>query len=101
MPDESLALQRHFAQQPCQVCQRRSVPAAVVTLARRQHTRVVLVTCGACHHRGIYVVAIPVRAPGAGVSRADVTAMRRFLTTFNGDFHGLFGGGATGRLGVE
>ncbi len=90
-------LRRYFAHRPCKTCQQCRPPETVLVLARRQHTLMVMVTCGECHQRGIYFISLPV--PHATViTHHDVSAMRSFLATFNGDFLALFGGHPHGQL---
>ena len=93
-------LRRYFARRPCKACQQCRPPEAVLVLAHRQHTVMVLVTCGECHQRGIYVVSLPTPR-FAPVTLHDVSDMRRFLATFNGDFLALFGGNPHGQLAGE
>ncbi len=90
MQYEQRFLQHYFAHRACPSCQTVQRPEALFVLAQRQHTRVVMVTCGGCHHRRIFVVSLPTSS-AATISQRDVRAMHSFLDTFNGDFSGLFG----------
>ena len=101
---ELRALEHLFAQRACATCQQRARPDTVLILSRRQATRMVLVTCGHCHHRGIFVVTLPASAAPhrrAPVGYGDVSAMRRFLSTFDGDFLHLFGPDSSGQLATD
>jgi hypothetical protein len=74
----------------------------------------VLVTCGQCDHRGIFVVTFPsgaahpgepweadepaidglraddLEVPDAPISAEDVASMREFLSRFDGNFRRIF-----------
>lgn len=94
MMGDQQALRRYFAGHPCVACEQSRPPEALIVLAKRHSTSMVLVTCGNCHHRSIFVVSLhPFRrhAPPTPVNQQDVVAMRQFLTSFDGDFLGLFG----------
>lgn len=105
------ALRRHFAQRPCSVCHHRQMPETMLTLVRRPRAWVVMATCGACHHRGIYLISFPapssrttaIPTAPAAISQRDVTEMRSFLDHFDGDFLSLFGKGhhGPGRFAAE
>jgi hypothetical protein len=103
------ALRRHFAHQPCKVCQNRQVPESLFVLVRRAQTWVVMASCANCHHRGIFVVAFPKAArstpttldPTPRVTTRDVIEMHGFLEHFDGDFLSLFGQGPHGHLATD
>ncbi len=104
-------LNHYFTTHPCAVCHYQVVPETLLVLARREHTWVVMATCGHCRHRGIFVVSTPKPrqlaptlspARRGPISTADVRAMRSFLATFDGNFRGLFDpGSGGGQLAAE
>jgi hypothetical protein len=52
-------IRERFAQQHCQECGASYDEDGILVLARRRSTWMVLVTCKACEHRGIFVVSFP------------------------------------------
>jgi len=112
MQPREQSLNRYFATRLCSSCQRQHLPEAVLVLVRRPRSWMVMVTCGACHHRGIFVVNFPRTAlatlptdstpqPTTLISYRDVRQMRSFLDTFNGDFMALFDQGSSGHFASE
>ena len=67
-------IQERFATQTCSECGWLYSPRGVLVLARRRSAWMVLVTCGQCGRRGIFVVSFPThREPSAADSeRSDV-----------------------------
>lgn len=84
-------LQRYFANRPCPACQYEGTPEALFPLIARSSTSMVLFTCARCHQRHIFLVKSSRSHRSGSITRSDVTAMQRFLSTFDGDFQSLFG----------
>ena len=106
------ALQRYFATRSCTSSHYQQRPETVLVLVRRARAWMVMVTCGHCHHRGLFVVSFPARAAKKATAPApttilapigyrDVHEMQSFLDSFNGDFLALFGPGPQGHLATE
>lgn len=107
-------IRERFARRACADCGHLYTPADVLVLARRRSAWIVLVTCGYCDRRGIFVVTFPrgapgpgeqwepkespivdlpvdnLKVPGAPITSDDVASMREFLGRFDGNFQRIF-----------
>lgn len=108
-------LRQQLSSRSCSFCHVSGPPAAFHVVAQRANSWVILATCSSCRHRVLLMVNFSPKKrsspspsaasipyfPFAPVSGRDVTQMRTFLDTFNGDFLSLFGQGPQGQITAD